>query len=55
MELREPRADDAEPVEEVVRRAMTASFALSPDEIRAIIEARFGVVRSGLAEFHANV
>ena len=41
MEVREPRESDGEPVEDVVERAMTASYALSPDEIRAVIEAKF--------------
>ena len=47
MELREPRAGDGEPVEDVVERAMTASFALSPDEIRAVLEARFDPAATG--------
>ena len=41
MEVREPREGDGESVEDVVERAMTASYALSPDEIRAVIEAKF--------------
>ena len=41
MEVREPRESDGELVEDVVERAMTASYALSPDEIRAVVEAKF--------------
>ncbi|WP_254545376.1 GNAT family N-acetyltransferase [Halomarina pelagica] len=42
MELREPTPDDADRVREVVRSAMTTSYALSPEQIETIVEAQFG-------------
>lgn len=42
MELREPDSGDAERIREVARSAMTASYALSPQQIDAIVEAEFG-------------
>lgn len=45
MDLREPATDDVERVRQVVRSAMTASHALSPADIDAIVADQFGADR----------
>lgn len=41
MEVRTPTASDGERVQELVRGAMQASYAMSPEGIRAVVEERF--------------
>jgi len=47
MELREPDAGDGERIHEVARSAITSAYSLSPDQIRAITDDRFGPDRIG--------
>lgn len=45
MQVREANPDDTERIREVARSAMTASYALSPRQIDAIVEDQFGEER----------
>ncbi|SEW25206.1 GNAT family N-acetyltransferase [Halobacterium jilantaiense] len=42
MDLREPTADDAERIADVVESSMTASHSLSPQQIDRIVDSEFG-------------
>lgn len=46
MDLREPNSGDTDRLRELVESAMTASYALSPQQIESIVEEEFGDERS---------
>ncbi|HET7324278.1 MAG TPA: GNAT family N-acetyltransferase [Halococcus sp.] len=49
MELREPKASDTERVRELVESTMTASYALSPQQIEAVLAENFSEEQLGEA------